>query len=236
MTTIESNNDTIIKDKINIDNNSSVRLYTHTIEPEKFMSKVARVSNPNNQNNPNYSKLLGYCIKNKHWSVFESATMTLEIKTTLDIATQLLRHRSFTFQQLSRRYANNDIAPVSFNIPKLRTPHPKNRQCSIDNLDTKKHDIWVNKINEHINKSKMLYKNMLNDGIASECARCILPQCTNTTIYMTGNCRSWIHYIQLRCGNGTQIEHQNIANMCKDIFKEIFPICYEALNKLNWNV
>ena len=213
-----------------------VELEGHSPDPEQFMAYVARVSNPNNQDNPNYAGLLGYCIKHGHWSVFEHATMTLKITTTLDIATQILRHRSFTFQQLSRRYAGEAEAPLNIHLPQLRAPHPKNRQKSVDELP---HDtqLWFEaKLDEHFRQAEDLYKAMLEHGVAKECARAVLPQAAETTIYMTGNCRSWMHYIALRAGNGTQTEHMLVAEKAKSHFLRVFPTCYAACEDLNWKI
>lgn len=207
-----------------------------TPNAERLMGYVARVSNPENQENPNVAGLLKYCIKHGHWSVFEHAHMTLEITTTLDIATQILRHRSFTFQQLSRRYAGENEAPINIHLPHLRAPHPKNRQKSEDTLasDTQ---LWFQaKLDEHFRQAEELYRAMLEHGVAKECARAILPQAAETTLYMTGNARSWLHYIALRSAHGTQEEHQIIALKAKDIFAQNFPSCAEAMNELEWKL
>ncbi len=205
-----------------------VQLITLTPDAEKNMAFVARVSNPNNQGNENFSGLLKYCIKHQHWSVFEQAHMTLEIETTRAIAAQILRHRSFTFQEFSQRYAQSDeIGEI--NLPELRRQDIKNRQNSIDDLDK---DI-VDKLNRQMitlfSSAQALYNQMIESGVAKECARMVLPLCTPTRIYMTGSVRSWIHYIDLRSAHGTQKEHMEIAESCKDIFKEQFPIVSEAL-------
>ena len=213
-----------------------VTLQGVTPDAEAFMGYVARVSNPSNQDNPNVAGLLKYCIKHGHWSVFEHAQMTLEITTTLDIATQILRHRSFTFQQLSRRYAGEAEAPLSINVPQLRAPHPKNRQKSIDELPRETQDWFTAKLDEHFRQAEELYKAMLNHGVAKECARAVLPQAALTTIYMTGNCRSWMHYIALRSANGTQAEHMAVAEGAKEIFREYFPSCAAAMDELDWKL
>lgn len=213
-----------------------VQLENVTLQAEQFMGYVARVSNPKNQDNPKVSGLLKYCIQHGHWSVFEHAHMTLKITTTLDVATQILRHRSFTFQQVSRRYAGEDECPLNIQMPHLRTPHPKNRQASLDNLDPKVAYWFAAKLDEHFRQAEELYKAMLNHGIAKECARAVLPQAAETTLYATGNCRSWIHYICLRSANGTQLEHQAVALKAKDIFRAHFPATAEALDMLNWNL
>ena len=213
-----------------------VHLEFVTPNPERLMGYVARVSNPNNQDNPNVAGLLKYCIKHAHWSVFEHSHMTLQVTTTLDIATQILRHRSFTFQQLSRRYAGEAEAPLNIRMPHLRAPHPKNRQKSEDTLPGETQLWFQAKLDEHFRQAEDLYKAMLEHGVAKECARAILPQAAETTLYMTGNCRSWIHYICLRAANGTQEEHQLVALKAKDIFREHFPSVAEALDELNWSI
>ena len=205
-----------------------VQLITVTPDAEKNMAFVARVSNPNNQDNENFSGLLKYCIKHQHWSVFEQAHMTLEIETTRAIAAQILRHRSFTFQEFSQRYAqSNELGEIE--LPELRRQDIKNRQNSIDDLDK---DV-VDKLNRQMitlfSSAQALYNQMVEKGVAKECARMVLPLCTPTRIYMTGSVRSWIHYIDLRSAHGTQKEHMDIAESCKDIFKEQFPVVSEAL-------
>ena len=211
-----------------------VTLQSHTPDPEAFMAYVARVSNPANQSNPDHGRLLSYCIRHGHWSVFEHASMTLEIITTLDIATQILRHRSFCFQQLSRRYAGEEQAPVAWVMPQLRSPHPKDRQASLDTLppDVVRH--WQGKIQAQLDGAHQLYRQLLAAGIAKECARAVLPQATTTALYMTGNCRSWIHYIALRSRPGTQTEHRAVACAARTIFRTVFPTCGDVLDALNW--
>ena len=205
-----------------------VQLITVTPDAEKNMAFVARVSNPNNQDNENFSGLLKYCIKHQHWSVFEQAHMTLEIETTRAIAAQILRHRSFTFQEFSQRYAqSHELGQIQ--LPELRRQDVKNRQNSIDDLDEK----VVDKLNRQMitlfSSAESLYRQMIEEGVAKECARMVLPLCTPTRIYMTGSVRSWIHYINLRSAHGTQKEHMEIAESCKDVFKEQFPVVSEAL-------
>ena len=193
------------------------------------MGYVARVSNPQNQENPNVAGLLKYCIKHQHWSVFEQAHMTLEIETTRGIAAQILRHRSFTFQEFSQRYADVNWLESGIPVPDLRSQDTKNRQNSIDDIpaDTKK-DLQAY-ISRHFAEAMDLYNELIRQGVAKECARFVLPLATPTRIYMTGSVRSWIHYIDLRSAHGTQKEHMDIANACKQIFVEQFPICAEAL-------
>ena len=207
----------------------SVKLISVTPDAEKTMAYVARVSNPNNQENPNYAKLLGYCIKHNHWSVFEQSFMTLEIETTRGLAAQILRHRSFTYQEFSQRYADSSLLAEAIPLPELRRQDTKNRQNSIDDIDPFMVQKYEMLMQQHFNAGMDLYQKMLADGIAKECARFVLPLATPTRIYMSGSCRSWIHYIQLRSANGTQKEHMDIANACKKIFVEQFPTCAEAL-------
>ena len=193
------------------------------------MGYVARVSNPNNQDNPNVAGLLKYCIKHNHWSVFEQAHMTVEIETTRGIAAQVLRHRSFTFQEFSQRYADSSLLGKEIPLPALRRQDDKNRQNSIDDIDPLTQQDFEIKMQRHFVNSMHLYKEMLEAGIAKECARFVLPLATPTRIYMTGSCRSWIHYIDLRSAHGTQQEHKEIAEGCRQVFVEQFPIVSEAL-------
>jgi len=194
------------------------------------ISYIARVSNPNNQLNFDTSAgLLRYCIKHEHWSIFEQAYMTLEINTTRGIAAQILRHRSFTFQEFSQRYADTNLLAETLDVPELRRQDTKNRQNSTDDLPQElKQDLWL-KINDHFKSGMELYKELLDAEVAKECSRFILPLATPTRIYMTGSCRSWVHYIKLRSGHGTQKEHMDIANACKVVFNEQFPAVAEAL-------
>lgn len=213
----------------------SVKLVSVTPDAEKTMAYCARVSNPSNQNNDNYAKLLKYCIDHQHWSIFEMAFMTLEINTTRGLAAQILRHRSFTFQEFSQRYADTNL--LSDNIPlfELRRQDSKNRQNSIDDIDDQVRMKWNVLIREHFARGKSLYDGMIKDGIAKECARFVLPLATPTRLYMSGSLRSWIHYIQLRSSNGTQKEHIQIVEECKSIFIEQFPTISEALGWKNAN-
>ncbi len=208
--------------------NKSVKLIQTTPEAEKMMGYIARVSNPKNQDNPEVAGLLKYCIKHGHWSVFEQAYMTVEIETTRGLAAQILRHRSFTFQEFSQRYANtNDLGDIP--LPELRRQDLKNRQNSIDDIPEKtQKDLELN-IKKHFYAAKDLYNELIRQGIAKECARFVLPLATPTKLYMTGSCRSWVHYIELRSGHGTQKEHMDIANDCKEVFSQEFPIVSEAL-------
>ena len=205
------------------------QLISITPDAEKTMAYVARVSNPSNQGNEKYSGLLKYCIKHNHWSVFEQSFMTLEISTTRAIAAQILRHRSFTYQEFSQRYADSSLLSETIPMIQLRRQDTKNRQNSIDDLDEFKTQRFQILIQAHFDRSMKLYRQMLDEGIAKECARFVLPLAVGTKIYMTGSVRSWIHYINLRSANGTQKEHMDIALACRDIFVEQFPICAEAL-------
>lgn len=211
---------------------SSVKLISVTPDAEKLMAYCARVSNPKGQDNDNYAKLLKYCIDHQHWSIFEMASMNLEISTTRGIAAQILRHRSFNFQEFSQRYADTTLLSEDIPLFELRRQDTKNRQNSIDDISDEVRAKWGMKVREHFSKAKSIYDGMIADGIAKECARFVLPLATPTKLYMNGTIRSWIHYIQLRSSNGTQKEHMLIANEAKEIFKSQFPITAEALG---WN-
>ncbi len=208
---------------------SKVELISATPNAEKTMAYIARVSNPKNQENEAFDGLLKYCIKNEHWSVFEQAYMTLQIETNRGIAAQVLRHRSFTFQEFSQRYADSTELGI-IPIPELRRQDSKNRQNSIDDISPEVSDLFKKEIKFLFKKSLALYEEMLDKGIAKECARFVLPLATPTRIYMTGSCRSWIHYINLRSGHGTQKEHMLIAQNCKQIFCDQFPVVAKALD------
>ena len=208
--------------------NTSVKLVSITPDAEKMMSYIARVSNPSNQNSENYSGLLKYCIKHNHWSVFEQSFMTLEIETNRGIAAQILRHRSFTYQEFSQRYADSSLLG-EIPVPELRRQDTKNRQNSTDDLPADLKSELYTKIQEHFDAAQNLYKQLLEADVAKECARFVLPLAVPTKIYMTGSCRSWIHYINLREKNGTQKEHMDIALECKKVFSEQFPTVAEAL-------
>jgi thymidylate synthase (FAD) len=207
----------------------TVKLIQATPNPEENMAYIARVSNPDNQENPNYAGLLKYCIKHQHWSVFEQAYMTLEIETSRAIAAQILRHRSFTFQEFSQRYADTSLLSQEIPLPELRRQDTKNRQNSIDNLDEEHVHLMHKEIRQLFADAQDVYRYLIDMGVAKECARMVLPLATPTRIYMTGSCRSWIHYISLRSANGTQKEHMLIAEQCKDIFIEQYPTVAEAL-------
>jgi len=207
-----------------------VKLVSVTPDAEKLMAYCARVSNPNNQNNENYAKLLKYCIEHQHWSIFEHGFMTVEINTTRGIAAQILRHRSFTFQEFSQRYADTTLLAEDIPLFELRRQDTKNRQNSINDVDDTTKSLWESHIEDHFRRSKEIYDGMIADGIAKECARFVLPLATPTRLYMSGTTRSWIHYITLRSESGTQKEHMDIANGCKEIFVQQFPTISEALD------
>ena len=206
----------------------TVKLISITPDAEQTMAYIARVSNPSNQDNEKYAGLLKYCIKHNHWSVFEQSSMSLEIETTRAIAAQILRHRSFTFQEFSQRYAAS-TALGDIDLPELRRQDDKNRQNSIDDVDPLMQQDFEIKMQRHFVDGMKLYKEMLDAGIAKECARFVLPLATPTKLYMTGSIRSWIHYIDLRSAHGTQKEHMDIAEAVRGIFIEQFPITAEAL-------
>lgn len=208
----------------------AVNLVSISTNAEKLMGYIARVSNPANQDNEDVAGLLAYCIRHAHWSVFEHAFMTLEIDTTRDIGAQILRHRSFYFQEFSQRYAPV-LKPAP--VPELRLQDVKNRQNSIevvpDSAQETLFELLQKDIEEHFKSSHDLYESLLAHGVAKECARKVLPLNTETKVYMSGNVRQWIHYIQLRSGNGTQKEHMQIALEAKKVFTEQLPIVAKAL-------
>ena len=211
----------------------TVKLIQITPNPEEQIAYIARVSNPNNQDNPNYAKLLAYCIKHQHWSIFEQAFMTLEIETTRGLAAQILRHRSFTFQEFSQRYADTALVTKgNIPLPELRKQDLKNRQNSTNDLDPEKVKMLEKEIRQHFTDAQDLYRYMIDMGVAKECARFVLPLAVPTKLYMSGSVRSWIHYIDLRSAHGTQKEHKDIAEQCRDIFKEQLPTVSEAMGWL----
>ncbi len=207
----------------------NVKFVSITPDAEKTMAYIARVSNPSNQENEKYAGLLKYCIKHNHWSVFEQSSMTLEIETTRGLAAQILRHRSFTYQEFSQRYADTKLLDDKIPLPKLRKQDLKNRQNSTDDLDEFIVQDFELEMEKLFNSSMQLYNKMLDSGVAKECARFVLPLATPTRLYMTGSCRSWVHYINLRSAHGTQKEHMDIAHKCREIFVEKFPNVSEAL-------
>ena len=207
----------------------NVKFVSITPDAEKTMAYIARVSNPLNQENEKYSGLLKYCIKHNHWSVFEQSSMTLEIETTRGLAAQILRHRSFTYQEFSQRYADTKLLDDNIPLPKLRKQDLKNRQNSTDDLDEFLVQDFELEMAKLFESSMKLYNRMLDRGVAKECARFVLPLATPTRLYMTGSCRSWIHYINLRSAHGTQKEHMDVVEKARSIFVEQFPSVSEAL-------
>jgi thymidylate synthase (FAD) len=197
---------------------------TRFLDTEEFIVYCARVSNPNNQLNVHTgTKLLEYCIKHEHWSIFEQASMTVEIETSRDISAQIIRHKSFCFQEFSQRYSEV-MGYESFDV---RKQAEKNRQSSVEVLDLT--DEEINQIQQHLVNGDNLYKYLLKKGAAKESARKLLPLCSKTTLYMTGSIRSWIHYLTLRYKEDTQLEHRQIANSIRESFIHIFPIISRAL-------
>ena len=206
-----------------------IKLVSVTPDAEKTMAYVARVSNPKNQDNEKFAGLLRYCIQHGHWSVFEQAHMTVEINTTRGLAAQILRHRSFTYQEFSQRYADSSLLGDEIPLPALRSQDLKNRQNSVDDVDPLVVQDFNSKMQKHFIDGMKLYKEMLDAGIAKECARFVLPLATPTRLYMTGSVRSWVHYITLRSAHGTQKEHMDLVENVRSIFKEQFPTVAEAL-------
>ena len=207
----------------------TVKLISATPDAEKHIAYCARVSNPKNQENNNFEGLLKYCIKHQHWSIFEHAFLTVEINTSLAIATQILRHRSFTFQQFSQRYADSTELQIELPVPDLRKQDAKNRQNSTDDLGDYLKLTLQERIRKHFQGSLALYNDMLEQGVAKECARFVLPQATQTRLYMSGSLRSWMHYIDLRSAHGTQKEHMEVAEAVRCIFTCQFPTISSAL-------
>ena len=207
-----------------------IKLISVTPDAEQHMAYVARVSNPKNQDNEKFAGLLKYCIQHGHWSVFEQAFMTVEINTTRGLAAQILRHRSFTYQEFSQRYADSSMLADQIPLPELRRQDDKNRQNSIDDVDQFVKQDFELKMQRHFVDGMKLYKEMLDAGIAKECARFVLPLATPTRIYMTGSVRSWVHYIDLRSAHGTQKEHMDVAEGVRKIFSEQFPTVATALD------
>ena len=209
---------------------SNIKLVSVTPDAEQHMAYVARVSNPKNQDNDQFAGLLKYCIKHGHWSVFEQAFMTVEINTTRGLAAQILRHRSFTYQEFSQRYADSSMLADQIPLPELRRQDEKNRQNSTDDMNPRTVNHYNRKMEQHFKQGMKLYQNMLKDGVAKECARFVLPLATPTRIYMTGSVRSWIHYVDLRSAHGTQKEHMAVAEGVRSIFSEQFPTVAQALD------
>ena len=208
----------------------TAKLISVTPDAEKHIAYCARVSNPSNQGNDSFEGLIKYCIKHKHWSIFEQAFMTIELETTRAIAAQVLRHRSFTYQEFSQRYADSSLLMEKIPLPELRRQDTKNRQNSTDDLDPFDKQNLELQMQTLFDSSMALYQQMLKRGVAKECARNVLPMCVPTRMYMSGSVRSWVHYIDLRSANGTQKEHMDLANECKAIFVEQFPVISQALD------
>ena len=201
--------------------------YVHsTPDGDNLVAYMARVSNPDNQHNTETSaRLIRYLIKHKHWSPFEMVNMCVEINTTRSIAAQILRHRSFSFQEFSQRYAKALDKPSALAVRRQDT---KNRQNSVDDIDPYTTQDFQIKADQVYDLSFKLYNEMLAAGVAKECAREVLPLSTPTRLYMNGTLRSWLHYCDLRCANGTQLEHQIIADECKELLKTHFPLVFEG--------
>lgn len=210
----------------------TAKLISVTPNAEENIVYMARVSNPKNQANMETApRLIKYLIKHKHWSPFEMASMQVEINTTRAIAAQVLRHRSFSFQEFSQRYSDVGSLP-EIGLPHLRTQDTKNKQASHDNLDPTKRDLLEDQIEKLYRSAQNVYDLLIEQGVAKECARSVLPLGTPTRMYMSGSIRSWLHYIDIRAGIETQLEHRLIAEDCKKIFVENFPSIAEALEWL----
>jgi len=205
----------------------TAKLISITPKAEELIAYCARVSNPANQNNLETApRLLKYLIKHRHWSPFEMANMVVEIKTTRAISAQILRHRSFSFQEFSQRYSQVQSLPLP---PLLRRQDVSNRQNSIDDIPLAEQYAWQDQINDMYKKMHGLYDKMIDAGIAKECARDVLPIGSETTLYMNGTVRSWLHYIDLRASPETQLEHRTIAEGCKNLIHDAMPSVYEAM-------
>lgn len=210
---------------------TAVKLVSITPNAEEIIGYCARVSNPNNQNNhETVDKLLSYCVRHGHWSVFEMANIVMEINTTRAISPQILRHRSFTFQEFSQRYASTLDGLGGLYPPHLRRQDKKNRQASHDDLKPEEVSAFYRRIHTHFAEAEDLYQELLSAGVAKECAREVLPLAAPTRLYMNGTVRSWIHYIQLRTTEGTQLEHRQIAQQAQEVFKQNLPVISKALS------
>ena len=206
----------------------NVNLVWSTPNAEEMIVKMARVSAPKNENNMDTApRLIRYLINHKHWSPFEMANLCVEINTTRAISAQILRHRSFSFQEFSQRYADTNQLGSAV-IPHLRRQDQKNRQNSIDDLPVELVGSYYRRISQLYEESEHLYNEMISNGVAKECARSILPLSTQTRLFMNGTLRSWMHYIDLRCSNGTQMEHAQLAREAKKVFTKEFPLISEA--------
>lgn len=206
----------------------NAKLIWITPDAEKLIGKIARVSNPSNEDNPDVDKLLRYLIKHKHWSPFEMASMCVEIQTTRAVSAQILRHRSFSFQEFSQRYAipTDTFATV---LPDLRRQDTKNRQNSIDDLPEETREYYRQRIDDHFREGVNLYESLLHSNVAKECARAVLPLNTVTRLYMSGTIRSWLHYVDLRGDNGTQKEHMSVARSVGEILDTELPNISRAM-------
>jgi thymidylate synthase (FAD) len=204
----------------------TVSLIHSTTDGDDLIAYMARVSNPANQNTKDSARLISYLIKHNHWSPFEMVNMCVSIETTRSIAAQILRHRSFSFQEFSQRYAAVTEPAI---VPELRRQDTKNRQNSVDDIDEDKKKFFNAKIEHLYSECYNVYQDLLEAGVAKECAREVLPLATPTHLYMNGTLRSWIHYCNLRCGNGTQLEHKRIADACKALMQQSFPNTYAAV-------
>lgn len=214
-----------------VEGSAMTKLVWITPDAEKVIGYCARVSNPSNQDNPDVSRLLRYCVGHGHWSIFEQASMCVEIKTTRAIAAQILRHKSFAFQEFSQRYAT---VVEDIEVPAMRLAGAHNRQSSlalpkVEEL-TKEQQDALYLVGSAIEFCTDVYRDLMAHGIAAETARMVLPLCTPTTMYMSGTIRSWIHYVQLRTGADTQLEHRDIAQSIQNIMLEHLPIIMEALS------
>ncbi len=203
----------------------TAKLVWVTPDAERLIGKLARVSNSANEDNPNVERLIKYLIKHKHWSPFEMASMCVEIQTTRAIGAQILRHRSFSFQEFSQRYA--EVTEIE--VPQLRRQDLNNRQNSIDDFPEELSEELQDMITLHNDKSNSLYKKLLAYGVAKECARNVLPLSTKTRMYMSGTIRSWLHYIDLRASHGTQVEHSQIARQIGEILDTELPTISRAM-------
>ena len=205
----------------------SIKYIHSTPDGDDLVAYMARVSNPSNQDNKNTApRLIKYLIKHKHWSPFEMVSMCIQIETTRSVAAQILRHRSFSFQEFSQRYAEVTSDPV---LPHLRRQDHKNRQNSIDDFDPVETQHFQLQLKQHYDQAMFLYKQMVQAGVAKECARDVLPLSAPTRLYMHGTLRSWLTYCDLRSGNGTQAEHKQIADQVKELISLHFPLCYAAM-------
>jgi thymidylate synthase (FAD) len=206
----------------------SAKLVWITPDAEALVGKIARVSNPSNEDNPDVEKLIKYLIKHRHWSPFEMVSMCVQIDTTRAISPQILRHRSFSFQEFSQRYAipTDTFATV---LPDLRRQDTANRQNSIDDLENETQEYYEQRIDDHFREGVRLYESLLHSGVAKECARSVLPINTVTKLYMSGTIRSWLHYVDLRGSNGTQKEHMSIARSVGEILDTEVPTIARAM-------